>query len=343
MSRTNTRLQVDPQDAQDSLNPLPRTFTVAVIGSGPIGKLLVAFATPHPRIRYAQYEAEKPPLRPSFGYGVGPQTLRAAAAIHPDLGRRLREKCFLGPVWMNFYHGGDEDRLVAEVEVAGAFSRGEVYGRLGRQELMDLLDGFAPEGHEVQYGRRIESISSVVGAGGGGGGGGGEGDGGGVELRFQDGACTRANAVWGVDGMNSMCRRLIIQQQQQQDGESKSNLDPQYFGMLAFRGRVPAELVAKEVGRDFDKETFMCLGVKGWCVLIFPIDSGEFINIAAFCEEPVYKKKGRDHVVTLDEILSHFPGRNERIDRLLRVSVFPFQYISKVFTPPSPSPSSSWM
>lgn len=225
---------------------------------------------------------------------------------------------------MNFYHGGVDDCLIASVQVPEDSAGGApgVYGRLGRGELMDLLDGFAPEGHVVQYGRRIESIRDVVSPVGD------EKDSRaskGFELRFQDGSFTRAHAVWGIDGINSMCRRFIVQEEQQQQQQQKtghsSSTDAQYCGMLAFRGRVPAEQVAKQVGRGFDEETFMCLGVKGWCILVFPIDSGEFINIAAFCEEPVYMRKGRDHVVTLDEILSYFPGRNERIDRLLRVSV----------------------
>lgn len=275
-------------------------FQIAIIGSGPIGKLLVSFTKPHPRITYSQFEADKLPLRPSFGYGVGPQTLRAAEVIDEELGRQLREKCFLGPVWMNFYHGGNEDRLIQPVTVPE--SEGGLYGRLGRQELMDLLDSFVPAGHETLYDTKLETIVKPDGD---------DADDGLLELKFEDGSRTKANAVWGCDGMNSLCRRLL-------QGEAYEGL--KYSGMLAFRGRVRAELVEKEVGRNFDKDTFMCLGVNGWCILVFPIDSGEFTNIAAFSVEPVHTKKGRDHVVALEEILSYFPGRNDRIDRLLRVS-----------------------
>lgn len=118
-------------------------YHVAIIGSGPIGKLLVSSVTPHPRIIYTQFEAESLPLRPSFGYGVGLQTLlHSARVLNPTLGRQLRERCIIGPVWMKFYHGGPEDCLIESVKVPN----GKVYGRLGRQELLHLLDSFAPVG-----------------------------------------------------------------------------------------------------------------------------------------------------------------------------------------------------
>lgn len=269
-------------------------FNIAIVGSGPIGKLLLSSVKSHPRITYSQYEADTLPLRPSFGYGVGPQTLRAAAVINPELGRELRNKCFLGPVWMNFYHGGDEDRLLEPVMVPE--SQGGLYGRLGRQELMEMLDSFVPSEHETQYGKRLSDISVTK-----------DDD---LQLNFQDGTLTHADAIWGCDGMNSLCRSLI----------QGSKDCPKYSGMMAFRGRVPARSVREEVGQDFDKQTFMCLGVKGWNVLVFPIDNGEFINIAAFCVDLEHTKKGRDHIVTLDEVRSYFPGRNQKVDHLLEVS-----------------------
>lgn len=89
--------------------------------------------------------------------------------------------------------------------------------------------------------------------------------------------------------------------------------------MLAFRGKVPSEKVREKIGENFDTDTFMLIGVKGWHILVFPIDSGEFTNIAAFCDEPVYTKKGQEYVVTTEDVLSYFPGRSNRVDRLLRV------------------------
>ncbi len=60
-------------------------FRIAIIGSGPIGKLLACSSAPHPRIELVQYEAETLPLRPAVGYGIGPQTLLAARAANPVL------------------------------------------------------------------------------------------------------------------------------------------------------------------------------------------------------------------------------------------------------------------
>ncbi len=100
-------------------------FRIAIIGSGPIGKLLACSSSPHPRIELVQYEAEMPPLRPAFGYGIGPQTLRATSAINPVLGQRMREQCIISQIWMRWWHGGSEDRLIADVEVP----EDKLYGR----------------------------------------------------------------------------------------------------------------------------------------------------------------------------------------------------------------------
>lgn len=79
-----------------------RKFRIAIIGSGPIGKLLACSVAPHPRIEFVQYEADVLPLRPSFGYGVGPQTLHTTKVINPELGQRLEEHCLTSPVWMRW-------------------------------------------------------------------------------------------------------------------------------------------------------------------------------------------------------------------------------------------------
>ena len=45
-------------------------FRIAIVGSGPIGKLIISSVTPHPRVEYTQCEQETLPLRPSFGISV---------------------------------------------------------------------------------------------------------------------------------------------------------------------------------------------------------------------------------------------------------------------------------
>lgn len=282
----------------DSKPAAPTTdkFRIAIIGSGPIGKLLACSAAPHPRIQLVQYEVDVLPLRPSFGYGVGPQTLHAAKVLNPELGRQLEEQCYTAPVWMRWWHGGDEDRLIADVEVP----EGKVFGRLGREELMGLLDDSLPEGmskDDIQHGKRLVDVRST-----------GPQQ---VELSFQDGTKDAVNAVWAADGVNSLCRKLV---------QGDAYRLPGYTGFLAFRGKVDAKKVAELVGKPFASETYCFIGVKGWHVLIFPIEHGTFTNVAAFCLEPEQKRLGRANEVTMDELLSYFPRRNTKVDTLLRVS-----------------------
>ncbi|GAM44081.1 hypothetical protein TCE0_060r19415 [Talaromyces pinophilus] len=270
-------------------------FRIAIIGSGPIGKLLACSAAPHPRIEFTQYEADVLPLRPSFGYGIGPQTFHAAHVLNPAVGKRLYEESFKDTIWMRWWHGGEEDELIANVDII----EGRVFGRLGREELMDLLDDMLPEGmskDDIQYGKRLVDVRKT-----------GPQQ---LELVFEDGSKDVANAVWAADGVNSFCRKLV---------QGESYRPPSYTGMLAYRGKVDAKRVAELVGESFSKETYMFIGVKGWHMLIFPIDHGKYVNIAAFCVEPEEKRFKRDEKVTLEQLLSYYPKRNSKVDALLKL------------------------
>ncbi|KAJ6439410.1 ABC multidrug transporter [Purpureocillium lavendulum] len=268
-------------------------FRIAIIGSGPIGKLLACSAATHPRIEIVQYEADVLPLRPSFGYGVGPQTLLAAKVLNPELGRRLEETCYTSRTWMRAWHGGAEDRFIANVEVP----EGKVYGRVGRGELMGLLDDALPEGRsaqDIRYGKRLVDVRRVGPRR--------------LELVFEDETREFANAVWAADGVNSTCRKLV---------QGDAYRPPSYTGFLAFRGKVDAAKVADALGEPFTRESYCFVGAKGWHLLIFPIENNTLTNVAAFCIEPERKKLGRGSKVTMDELLGYFPGRNAKVEALL--------------------------
>jgi salicylate hydroxylase len=299
-------------DDMSASSPDTDKFRIAIIGSGPIGKLLACSATPHPRIQLVQYESDVLPLRPSFGYGVGPQTLHAAKVVNPELGKKFEEKCYKGRTWMRWWHGGDEDRLVANVEVP----EGKIYGRLGREELMHLLDDFLPDGmskDDIQYGKRLTDVRKVGPQH--------------IELSFQDGTKDVVNAVWAADGVNSMCRKFV---------QGDAYRSPSYTGFLTYRGKISAKKVAEDVGPLFAEQTYCFIGVKGWHILIFPIDNNTSVNVAAFCMEPEQKRLGRTSAVTLDELLSYFPGRNAKVDALLKVCLQCMHYMTRFMHSPLP-------
>ncbi|CRG89158.1 hypothetical protein PISL3812_06194 [Talaromyces islandicus] len=191
---------------------------------------------------FIQYEADGPPLRPSFGYGIGPQTLHTTKVLNPELGQRLEEHCLTGSVWMRWWHGGEEDRLIAEVEVP----MGRLYGRLGREELMELLDDSLPNRlnkRDIQYGKRLIEVNKI------------DGPDHLLVLLFDDGSRDIVHAVWAADGVNSLCRRLV---------QRELYRPVVYTGMRAYRGKVDARKVAELVGKSFANETYCFIGVEGW-------------------------------------------------------------------------------
>lgn len=264
-------------------------FRIAVIGAGPVGKLIVNSVAPHPRIEYVQFESETLPLRPSFGYGIGPQTLATTRKLNPAIGKMLYDQCIISPIWMKFYHGGKEESLPT-IEVPSKET-----GRIGREELMELLDSFYPSDFKIQYGKTLQSVVKESGE---------------LKLSFKGGVEDRANAVFACDGINSLCRELI---------QGSDYRPASYAGHVAFRGKVAAPKVAVAIGESFAAETYMFIGVKGWHILIFPIAGGRLVNIAAFAQEEVYTKRGRDHKTSTDELLNYFPGANSTVEKLLRL------------------------
>jgi salicylate hydroxylase len=194
---------------------------------------------------------------------------------------------------MNFWHGGDENKALPSIEVP----EGQVYGRLGREELLDLLDSYRPkECPPTQYGRTLKSVAKEDGK---------------LKLKFADETEDSSNAIWACDGMNSLCRKII------QGAEHRPAV---YSGMVTFRGKVPAQQVRDTVGDRFASETYMFIGVKGWHILIFPIAGGKFVNIAAFAREEVQKKRGRGYKTSTEELLTYFPSSNSTVQSLLKVS-----------------------
>ncbi|KAH8657925.1 hypothetical protein BX600DRAFT_514464 [Xylariales sp. PMI_506] len=272
----------------------PAKFRIAIIGSGPIGKLVSSSVQLHPRIELLRYEGEPVP-RPGFGYGVGPQALRAYSVASAAVGKRVYDACLLGPLWMTWWHSGTEDRLIEDVHMPD----GQIHGWIGRDELLDALDACTPDGlSPIQYGKSLRALNK-------------QGDGL-LELEFQDGTKEIVNAVWACEGINSLCRKVL------QGGDFKP---PVYSGMLCFRGKVPSDLVRTTLDDQFAKGQYMFIGTKGWHILTFPIAGGKFINIACFCVEPEWKRLGRDYKPTKEDILKYFPERNKTADAMIQMLV----------------------
>ncbi|KAK8096534.1 FAD/NAD(P)-binding domain-containing protein [Apiospora kogelbergensis] len=167
-----------------------KKYRIAIIGSGPIGKLLACTADlSHPRIELVQYEAETPPLRPGFGYGLGPQVLCALRAADAALAAKLERACLLGPSWMKWWHSAAaEDCMLADVHMPDNMAS-KVHGWIGREALLELLDANMPtKAGPLKYGKQLTGIEEV-------------GDS--LELYFEDGTKDHVDAVFGCDGIHS--------------------------------------------------------------------------------------------------------------------------------------------
>jgi salicylate hydroxylase len=281
-------------------------YHIAILGSGPIGKLLIACVRPHPLIEYIQYEAETLLLRPSFGYGIGPQTFATTKILNPAIYEEMLKQSFTSPVWMNFLHAEDESVVLPAVKVPDELG---VYGRLGREELMGLLDGFRPEGHAVRYGMKVKDVL--------------RNEEGRLELVFEDGRVDVVDAVWACDGMNSLCRKLI-----QGDGYRAA----EYSGLIYFRGKARIGDVEAAVGTELASKTHTFVGGKGYFVLVFPIDGGKFVNIAAFSQEVRFRKPGRAWKTGLVDMLAYFPQANPALLKLLEASSMPLIASTTILT-----------
>ncbi|KUJ16736.1 uncharacterized protein LY89DRAFT_585378 [Mollisia scopiformis] len=272
---------------------LPGRFRFAIIGSGPVGKLLIASVKQHPRIEYVQYEAETLSLRPSFGYGIGPQTFATVRILNPPIWKKILEQSFTSPYWMHFLHATDDNVKLPAVAVTEELG---VYGRIGRQELMEMLDDFAPRDHEVKYGMRMKDVNR------------GENDR--VKLSFEDGTEDVVDAVWTCDGMNSMGRKLI-------QGDAYESAE--YSGIICFRAKVETGKVEAAVGEVLASKTHMFIGGSGYFVLIFPIFEAKYVNIVGFTRENEFKKRERAWKTQLSDMLAYFPGANRTLLKLLEL------------------------
>jgi salicylate hydroxylase len=124
---------------------------IVIVGSCPNGKLILSSVAPHARVEYTQCEQEAFRLRPPFdiwtarsreifrprcviiGYGIGTQTLAATLRPNTTLGAEFRRQCITGSAWMNFWHGGAENRELPTIEVP----EGEFCRRVGSEDLLD--------------------------------------------------------------------------------------------------------------------------------------------------------------------------------------------------------------
>lgn len=120
-----------------------------------------------------------------------------------------------------------------------------------------------------------------------------EQDGSNIWLRLHDGRLVRGDVLVGADGVHSLTRRSLFA-----DG------DPQYTGLLAYRGTLPIERVPAQISRTIGTNW---VGPGGHVVHYF-LQGGKILNFVGTREVPNWVTPGWRSEAATKECLTEFAG-----------------------------------
>lgn len=122
-------------------------------------------------------------------------------------------------------------------------------------------------------------------------------EGGRIQLHFKDGSTAEADCVVSAEGIHSVVRKHLL-------SEGDPAVEPQFSGSVAYRGEllsisahiatsfvdqsspglIPMEKAVEAIGARYAQNAIVWCG-SGGCVMIYPIDFGETMNIVAINSE----------------------------------------------------------
>lgn len=271
--------------------PRDEKFRIAIVGSGPIGRLLACSVAPHPCISYELFIGSEPsePLQ----YSLGPEIFRALDILNPKLGGELGHVATLSDTWVNMYHGGDDDRFIETVKVPD----GRSHGNISYQQLSDLVNSHLPSHAKTRDAKKLKAIKKI--------------EDNLVKLTLEDDSTSTVNAVWDCDAFNSICWRSL-------KGDEFKAAD--YSGTTCYRSKVSASKTATELSLDLTRETYVFVGVNGCYLQTSPVAGSEWIEVTAFTADQERVAKDADDRYQLQGVLSNFPNRGGKAAKLLQVS-----------------------
>lgn len=244
-----------PEFCQPPIKP----FEVAIVGGGIAGLTLALHLLIH-RVPTKLYE--QAPRFGEIGAGVafGPNSTKALSLISPHVFKAFEDAETNNlaetkkSVWFDFRYGDTCDGrrpdggLICTLECDGG-QRG-----VRRSAFLDGLVKLLPSG-VAEFGKRVESFTQ---------------DRDGVTLCFQDGSTAKHDVVVGCDGVKSRIRKFLL-------GEDDAASTPTFSGKYAYRGLIPMQQAAAELGPELAGNSQMYLGRHGH-VLTFPISQGDTMN-----------------------------------------------------------------
>ena len=98
-------------------------------------------------------------------------------------------------------------------------------------------------------------------------------DGGRITLHFTDGTTIDTDALLGADGVHSTVRLHLL-------GDRHPAARPVYAGVTAYRGVVKMGEAVEKLGPEHAQNSVSLLGPRA-CVLSYPIEHGQFLNVLA--------------------------------------------------------------
>jgi salicylate hydroxylase len=239
--------------------PSAKPFEVAIVGGGIAGLTLALHLLIH-RVPIKLYE--QAPQFGEIGAGVsfGPNSTKALGLISSHVLKAFEDAETNNldeakkNVWFDFRYGDTCDGrrpdggLICTLECEGG-QRG-----VRRSALLDGLVKLLPSG-VAEFGKRVGSFTQ---------------DDDGVTLSFHDGTTAKHDVVIGCDGIKSRIRKALL-------GEDDAAATATFSGKYAYRGLIPMQQAAAELGPELAGNSQMYLGRHGH-VLTFPIGKGDTMN-----------------------------------------------------------------
>jgi salicylate hydroxylase len=131
-----------------------------------------------------------------------------------------------------------------------------------------------------------------------------------VVCKFSDGGVVETDAVIGCDGIRSICRKFVF--------EEEANLAaPVFSKMVAYRGLVPMKLAEDVMGTEKAHNRNIIIGHDRH-VITFPVSDGSLVNAVALSTKKSWEG---NWVVTgqKDNMMQEFSGWDESVKKILEV------------------------
>lgn len=260
------------------------SIVIAIVGGGIAGLCLaLGLLNQAPHLNIHIFEAAPQFAEIGAGVAFGINAQRALWELDARLGERysklktsnvdfnvdisradegLRRKQTYLRLLMGMDHATNPDfkagKEICEIFCEGGFS--SVHRARFLEELVDLLPNHVRT-KCVTFNARLVKIEDEVSAHGHVG----------AKLTFEDGRISTADAVIGCDGIRSQLRRVLL----------GDNSNPVFTGKYAYRGLIPMDNAAAQLGDRSARNAHHRLGYDGH-VLTFPIDKGNTMNVVAF-------------------------------------------------------------